>query len=103
MEIRKPPVTTPVPHEESYSVVDLDNDYIEPESPTGIDALLYDDDDELNHTNSHSRSSSISQKQQPESPGDHPEYLSHIQQHQPMRDDYNPLNASKAKGDSTTM
>ncbi|CAF4310698.1 unnamed protein product, partial [Adineta steineri] len=46
------PVISPPPRVESNEVsnatfqpVDLDNDYIEPESPTGIDALIYDDDD----------------------------------------------------------
>ena len=104
METRKAPA--PVSQEESnpvYSVVDLDNDYIEPESPTGIDALLYDDDEEMNNISSHSRPSNIPQKQQqPDSPGENAEYLSHIQQQATIRDDYNPLTASKAKTESST-
>ncbi|CAF0951740.1 unnamed protein product [Rotaria sordida] len=104
----KLPPTSPI-HEESNEVsnpifpaVDLDNDYIEPESPTGIDALLYDDDDDVNNVSINSRSSIIQQQQQhPESPGDNNECLPPAPQ--PIRDDYNPLIASKSKTDSAQM
>ncbi len=93
------------PREESnptFSSADLDNDYIEPESPTGIDALLYDDDDDLNNSNTHSRSSTIQQQSShPESPGDNHEYFPPTQQ--TVRDDYNPLAASKPKPDTASM
>ncbi|CAF3370644.1 unnamed protein product [Rotaria sp. Silwood1] len=104
----KLPPTSPI-HEESNEVsnpifpaVDLDNDYIEPESPTGIDALLYDDDEDLNNTSVNSRSSIIQQQQQhPESPGDNNECLPPALQL--IRDDYNPLAASKPKIDTAQM
>lgn len=86
-----------------YSALDLDNDYIEPESPTGIDALLYDDDDDFSTSNTHSRSSSIQQQtSHPESPGDNHDYLPTSAQ-QTVRDDYNPLTASKPKTELPSM
>lgn len=95
----KLPYTSPVRDEPNptFAPVDLDNDYIEPESPTGIDALLYDDDDDLNNPTTHSRTSSVTSH--PQSPADNPEYppLS-----QPIvRDDYNPLAATKQKLEPT--
>ncbi|CAF2371700.1 unnamed protein product [Rotaria sp. Silwood2] len=107
--VEEPPKlpSTPPVHEESneasnvvFPAVDLDNDYIEPESPTGIDALLYDDDDDLNNISLNSRSS-IVQQQHPESPGDNNECLPPAPQ--PIRDDYNPLAASKSKIDTAQM
>ncbi len=86
----------------TFSSVDLDNDYIEPESPTGSDALIYDDDDDLHNISTHSRPSTIQQQSShPESPGDNHEYLPPTEP--TIRDDYNPLAASKPKPDSTTM
>ena len=89
-----------------FPSVDLDNDYIEPESPTGVDALLYDDDDDddddndLNSSSAHSRLSSV-QQQHSKSPSDNNDYLPSLQQ--PVRDDYNPLTASKSKTDTALM
>jgi hypothetical protein len=105
-ELPKLPSTPPIREESSevsnstFQPVDLDNDYIEPESPTGIDALLYDDDDDLNNSNAHSRSLAI-QQQHPQSPGDNNEYLPPAQPS--TRDDYNPIAASKPKTDTTSM
>ena len=103
MEIQKPsPVQKTFSDASSshFSSVDLDNDYIEPESPTGIDALLYDDDDDLNHTTtSQSRPSSIPQHQ--DSTGDNQDYLPSLPQ--PVRDDYNPLAASKSKHETPPL
>ena len=83
-----------------FSSVDLDNDYIEPESPTGIDALLYDDDDDLNQTTtSQSRPSSMPQHR--DSTGDNQEYLPSLPQ--PVRDDYNPLAASNSKREVSSL
>ena len=82
-------------HNPTVSSMDLDNDYIEPESPTGIDALLYDDDDDLNNTTTHSRAATT------QSPGDNHEYLPPTQP--TIRDDYNPLAASKPKAESSFM
>jgi hypothetical protein len=99
-EPRKLPSTSPIREESNptFPSVDLDNDYIEPESPTGIDALLYDDDDDLNNMSTHSRQSSIQQQlSHPESPGDNHEYLPPTQP--TIRGDYNPLAASKPKID----
>lgn len=84
-----------------FPSADLDNDYIEPESPTGIDALLYDDDDDFNNTSIHSRSSTVQPQQQPshsESSGDNNESFPPASQ--PVRDDYNPLVASQFKTDA---
>jgi hypothetical protein len=68
---------------------DPDNDYIEPESPTGVDALIYDDDenDDLNNINTSSHSSI-----------DNTEY--NIPYQQIIRDDYNP---SKIKNETPSM
>lgn len=100
------PVRIPSPVREDpppmYPALDLDNDYIEPESPTGIDALLYDDDDDVNSSHTPSRSSSIQQQtSHPESPGDNHDYLPPAQQ--TIRDDYNPLAASKPKAEPPAM
>jgi hypothetical protein len=110
MNIATPSITASSVREESnpiYPIGDLDNDYIEPESPTGIDALLYDDDDDLNNVSIPSRSSSNpqqhqqqQQQQQMDSSGDNHDYLSMAQS--TVRDDYNPLTASKTKLDPTT-
>lgn len=63
--------------------VDLDNDYIEPESPTGADALIYDEEDEDNIS-----SISASPYNQPkQSTNDDPSPLPHPSV---ARDDYNP-------------
>ncbi len=100
----KLPYTSPIREESNptFSAVDLDNDYIEPESPTGIDALLYDDDDDLNSTSTHSRPSTMqSQQSHPESPSDNHEYLPPTQP--TIRDDYNPLAATKPKTDPVSM
>jgi len=83
--------STPVETNPTYSSIDVDNDYIEPESPTGIDALIYDDDDDLNNASSYSRSSSVSQSKSSNSPTE-----------TPIREDYNPLTASKPKIDSSS-
>jgi hypothetical protein len=90
IEPPKPTSRSPIREESNptFAPVDLDNDYIEPESPTGIDALLYDDDDDT-----HSRPLTI--PQQPESPSDNNEYLSPAQQ-QPIRDDYKPKTDTSA-------
>ena len=95
----KLPYTSPIREEPNptYASVDLDNDYIEPESPTGIDALLYDDDDDLNNPSTHSRTSSITSH--PQSPAENPEYPLPMQS--TSRDDYNPLAASKQKTEPT--
>ncbi|CAF1064615.1 unnamed protein product [Adineta steineri] len=100
------PVISPPPRIESNEVsnatfqpVDLDNDYIEPESPTGIDALLYDDDDDLNNMHSHSRHATT--LQHVDSPGDNNDYFPPVQPS--VRDDYNPLAASKPKTDTPSM
>jgi hypothetical protein len=66
----------PEPSNPTFPVADLDNDYIEPESPTGIDALIYDDDD--HDDNEDINSSSI----------DNPELTLPCQQ--VILDDYNP-------------
>lgn len=67
------------------STVDVDNDYIEPESPTGIDALIYDEEDNEDDVNSSSRSSTT------RSPT---ENVEDILPYQPIvREDYNPLKA----------
>ncbi|CAM4927111.1 unnamed protein product [Rotaria socialis] len=108
-EIPKPPSISPTHEEPSessnpiFSSADLDNDYIEPESPTGIDALLYDDDDDLNNVSIHSRSSIVQQPQpqHSESPSDNNECLASAPQG--IRDDYNPLAASKPKTDTTQI
>ncbi|CAF4702320.1 unnamed protein product [Rotaria sp. Silwood1] len=78
-----------------FSTVDCDNDYIEPESPTGIDALIYDDDDaddddnDLNNVNNSSCSSII------HSSNNNTEY---ILPYQPIiRDDYNPSKIQNEK------
>ncbi|CAF2879709.1 unnamed protein product [Rotaria sp. Silwood2] len=72
-----------------FLTVDLDNDYIEPESPTGIDALIYDededdddDDNDLNNINNSSCPSII------HSSNDNTEYVMPYQTI--VRDDYNP-------------
>ncbi len=78
-----------------FSSIDLDNDYIEPESPTGIDALIYDEDDndnDLNNTNISSHSSTN------HSPVDNTEFILPYQQ--TIRDDYNP---SKAQNETPLM
>ncbi|CAF0934143.1 unnamed protein product [Adineta steineri] len=100
------PVISPPPRVESNEVsnatfqpVDLDNDYIEPESPTGIDALIYDDDDDLNNMHSHSRHATT--LQHVDSPGDNNDYFPPVQTS--VRDDYNPLAASKPKTDTPSM
>ena len=95
----KLPYTSPVRDEPTptFAPVDLDNDYIEPESPTGIDALLYDDDDDLNNPGTHSRTSSVTSH--PRSPAETPDYPPPSQPI--VRDDYNPLAASKPKPEST--
>jgi hypothetical protein len=73
--------------------VDSDDDYIEPESPTGIDALLYDDDDDIDLQNI--TSSSHSPMSQTNLPGedDTSPYTA------PIRDDYNP---SKAQNETAS-
>ncbi len=71
------------------STVDLDNDYIEPESPTGADALIYDEeenDDDSNNRNTSPRPSTI------HSPVETPEEVLPVQQI--IRADYNPLKAN---------
>ena len=77
------------------SLVDSDNDYIEPESPTGVDALIYDeedDDDDSNNLNTFSQPSTVHSPM--ENIEDTPPY-------QPIiRDDYNP---AKAKNEATSM
>ncbi|CAF1212957.1 unnamed protein product [Rotaria sordida] len=91
-------------HEQSdpiFSAVDLDNDYIEPESPTGIDALIYDDNDDdddddndngLNNINKSSCSSTNP------SSNDNTEYN---MPYQPIiRDDYNP---SKIQNETSSI
>ena len=88
---RSPPLSTFVP-------VDIDNDYIEPESPTGIDALLYDDDDDLNNVGTHSRSSISHQLS--ESSGDNNDYVPSVPTS--VRNDYNPLAASKRKAEASS-
>lgn len=73
------------------STVDLDNDYIEPESPTGIDALIYDEDDNNDDNNNNTNISS-------HSPVENTEVIT---PYQPIiRDDYNP---SKAKTETKPM
>jgi len=75
------------------STVDLDNDYIEPESPTGVDALIYDEDDnDDDDINISSRPSTN------HSPIEIIEFIPPYQQ--TIRDDYNP---SKAKNETTPM
>ena len=106
VKVPSPPAPTPTPVTKPsattsanpvYPATDADNDYIEPESPTGIDALIYDDDDDLNSGNSYSRSSSISQAKSSDSPTEiTPEF------YPTTRDDYNPLAASKSKTDSSS-
>ena len=88
---RSPPISTFVP-------VDIDNDYIEPESPTGIDALLYDDDDDLNNVGTHSRPSTSHQLS--ESSGDNTDYVPSVPTS--VRNDYNPLTALKPKTESSS-
>ncbi|CAF1066466.1 unnamed protein product [Adineta ricciae] len=88
---RSPPISTFMP-------VDIDNDYIEPESPTGIDALLYDDDDDLNNAGTHSRPSISHQLS--ESSGDNTDYVPSVPAS--VRNDYNPLTASKPKTESSS-
>lgn len=71
----------------TVSSLDADNDYIEPESPTGADALIYDDDesdDEANNPN-------IS----PESVTMH-SHVETLPVQQTTRADYNPLKAKNA-------
>ena len=101
------PPASPVREEPApiFSSVDLDNDYIEPESPTGIDALLYDDDDDLNNSTNNSRPTTIQQQQSSSSSSSHPESPSDNHEYpQPTnRDDYNPLAASKPKTDISSM
>jgi len=75
------------------STVDLDNDYIEPESPTGVDALIYDEDDNDDDINISSRPSTN------HSPIENTEFIPPYQQ-TIIRDDYNP---SKAKNETTPM
>ena len=69
------------------STVDPDNDYIEPESPTGADALIYDeednDDDDATHLNTSPRPSTI------HSAAETAEET--LPSQQIIRDDYNPL------------
>jgi hypothetical protein len=78
------------------SAVDLDNDYIEPESPTGVDALIYDDDDnnddDLNNTPTSSRPS-ISHSPVENTELNPPQEII-------ILDDYNP---SKAKTETTPL
>ena len=89
------PAPIPPPVEESnppVSTVDVDNDYIEPESPTGIDALIYDEEDNDDDVNSSSRSSTS------RSPT---ENTDDILPYQPIiREDYNPV---KAQTESIAM
>lgn len=94
------PYKSPVREEPNptYTSADLDNDYIEPESPTGIDALLYDDDDDLNNPSTHSRTSSITSH--PQSPADNPEHPPPMQP--TIRADYNPIAATKQKTEPTS-
>ena len=78
--------------------VDLDNDYIEPESPTGTDALIYDDDEDEDEGGNTS-SSSVSPHNQPQqSNGSADEDLSILPCPPMVRDDYNP---SKPLTDTT--
>jgi hypothetical protein len=83
----------------NYSHVDSDNDYIEPESPTGIDALLYDEDedDEMkSNSNPTSPASSTNEQQQHHNMETSSiEHSSSILTYQPVvRDDYNPSRIS---------
>jgi hypothetical protein len=67
----------------TVSTVDPDNDYIEPESPTGVDALIYDEeenDDDSSHVNTSPRPSVETVEEI-------------LPSQQIIRDDYNPLKA----------
>jgi hypothetical protein len=78
----------------AVSSLDADNDYIEPESPTGADALIYDEDendDEPENPNTSPQSSTI------HSNVETPEETLPVQQ--TIRADYNPL---KAKNEATS-
>ncbi|CAM4944756.1 unnamed protein product [Rotaria socialis] len=67
------------------STMDLDNDYIEPESPTGVDALIYDDE-EVEEDDNNISVTSISSTSH--SPNDFSEFM--ISSTSTTRDDYNP-------------
>ena len=85
-----------------FSITDLDNDYIEPESPTGIDALIYNDDDNNNnHNGDHDDDDSlnnINTSSSCHSPSDTTECS--IPYQPIIRDDYNP---SKAQHQTTSL
>ncbi|CAF4545816.1 unnamed protein product, partial [Rotaria magnacalcarata] len=77
------PITTI--REQSNTTMDLDNDYIEPESPTGIDALIYDDEEIEEDDNNISVTSTSSTSHLP---NDFSQFI--ISPTSTTRDDYNP-------------
>lgn len=84
------PVPLPTIQEKNppASTTDQDNDYIEPESPTGVDALIYDEEDNDDDVNSSSRSSTSRSST---------ENVEDVLPYQPVvREDYNPLKAKTA-------